>query len=64
MSTNMCGRFTYANEFRDIRIRFKDAGQVLSLLKSFPPELMEAYDVSTLVNSPRNDLAECIRPEG
>lgn len=42
----------------------KDAGQILSLLKPFPPELMEAYDVSTLVNSPRNDLAECIRPEG
>lgn len=42
----------------------KDAGRILSLLKPFPPELMEAYDVSTLANSPRNDLAECIRPEG
>lgn len=42
----------------------KDVSQTLTLLKPFPPELMEAYDVSTLVNSPRNDLAECIRPEG
>lgn len=30
------------------------------LLQSFPSELMEAYDVSTLVNSPTNDRPECI----
>lgn len=32
------------------------------LLRPFPDELMEAYAVSTLVNSPANDLADCIRP--
>jgi putative SOS response-associated peptidase YedK len=33
-----------------------------SLLKPYPPENMEGYDVSTLVNNPRNDSPECIRP--
>jgi putative SOS response-associated peptidase YedK len=32
------------------------------LIKAFPPDQMEAYPVSTLVNSPSNDLAECISP--
>lgn len=32
------------------------------LLRPFPPEVMEAHDVSTLVNSPSNDSEECIRP--
>ncbi len=32
------------------------------LLKGFPAALMEAYPVSTLVNSPANDSAECILP--
>lgn len=34
----------------------------LSLLKPFPAELMDAYDVSKLVNDPQNDSAECIAP--
>src|SRR5918993_984773 len=33
-----------------------------ALLKPFPAELMQAYPVSKLVNSPRNDTEECIRP--
>jgi putative SOS response-associated peptidase YedK len=32
------------------------------LLRAFPAELMEAHPVSTLVNSPANDRAECILP--
>ena len=32
------------------------------LLKPYPPGEMEGYDVSPLVNNPRNDLPECIRP--
>lgn len=32
------------------------------LITAFPSELMEAYPVSTLVNSPANDSAECILP--
>jgi putative SOS response-associated peptidase YedK len=36
--------------------------EVKSLLKPFPEEQMFAYEVSTLVNSPRNDGPECVVP--
>jgi len=32
------------------------------LIKSFPAELMQAYPVSAVVNSPANDRAECVAP--
>jgi putative SOS response-associated peptidase YedK len=32
------------------------------VLQPLPSELMEAHEVSTLVNSPENDTAECVRP--
>jgi len=35
-----------------------------SLLVSYPAELMIAYDVSTLVNSPKNNRPECLVPVG
>jgi putative SOS response-associated peptidase YedK len=34
----------------------------LSVLKPFPAELMEGYDVSPLVNDPRNDSLDCVAP--
>ena len=40
-----------------------EIAHALTLLKPYPPEKMEGYDVSTLVNNPRNDLPECIRPD-
>jgi putative SOS response-associated peptidase YedK len=36
--------------------------QLKPLIKPFPAELMNAYPVSTLVNSPANDRPELIRP--
>ena len=36
--------------------------QLNGLLQPYPAELMTAYPVSKLVNSPRNDLPELIRP--
>ena len=36
----------------------------LSLLTQYPPQEMEGYDVSRLVNDPRNDSAACIEPSG
>jgi putative SOS response-associated peptidase YedK len=33
-----------------------------SILKSFPEEEMKSYNVSKLVNSPKNDNEECINP--
>src|SRR5262249_44069994 len=35
-----------------------EPAQLQSLLRPFPPGLMEAYAVSTLVNNPRNDRRE------
>jgi putative SOS response-associated peptidase YedK len=32
------------------------------LLRPFPSEEMEAYPVSSIVNNPRNDQPECVRP--
>jgi putative SOS response-associated peptidase YedK len=32
------------------------------LIRPFPDELLEAYRVSTLVNSPANDSPECVQP--
>ncbi len=37
---------------------------LVKLLTPLPPEEMEAYAVSTLVNSPRNDSPECVRGLG
>jgi putative SOS response-associated peptidase YedK len=37
-------------------------GKAPSLLKPYPAELMDAHDVSTVVNSARYDGPECIKP--
>ena len=34
----------------------------MPLLAPYPTEMMEAYPVSTLVNSPANDSQECAEP--
>jgi putative SOS response-associated peptidase YedK len=39
-----------------------EIAHAFSLLKPFPADAMEGYEVSNLVNSPRNDSPECIRP--
>ena len=39
-----------------------EIANALALLKPYPPEKMEGYDVSPPVSNPRNDLPECIRP--
>ena len=41
-----------------------EIAHALPLLKPYPPEKMEGYEVSILVNNPRNDLPECVRPIG
>ena len=33
-----------------------------SILKPYPAELMKSYEVSTAVNSPRNDVPEVVKP--
>ena len=37
-------------------------GKVRSLLKPLPAELMDAHDVSPIVNSAKFDGSECIQP--
>ncbi len=39
-----------------------EIAHALALLKPYPPEKMEGYEVSPLVSNPRNDSPECIRP--
>lgn len=39
-----------------------DPSVALHLLRPYPSEKMNAYPVSTLVNNPRNDSPECIKP--
>jgi putative SOS response-associated peptidase YedK len=42
---------------------FGDQPMILAaVLRPLPSDLMEAHEVSTLVNSPDNDTAECIQP--
>ena len=40
----------------------KPAGELDDLLVPYPADEMEAYPVSTFVNSPKNDSAQCIQP--
>lgn len=39
----------------------RDATKLLPVLAPYPAKEMEAYEVSTLVNSPRNDSPECVK---
>jgi putative SOS response-associated peptidase YedK len=40
----------------------RPAESLSGLIRPFPAELLDAYPVSTLVNSPANDAPECIQP--
>jgi putative SOS response-associated peptidase YedK len=40
----------------------EDPAVLLPLLAPYPADEMDAYAVSTFVNSPRNDSAECVKP--
>ncbi|QXJ36995.1 Putative SOS response-associated peptidase YedK [Parageobacillus caldoxylosilyticus] len=42
--------------------RLEDSDYVKSLLQPYPAEEMKMYEVSTIVNSPKNDVMECIEP--
>lgn len=43
-------------------LNLQEADRLQELLGPFPAELMEAYEVPRLVNSPANDGPECITP--
>jgi putative SOS response-associated peptidase YedK len=39
---------------------FESKEKLLSLLRPYPADEMTAFPISTLVNSPKNDVAACI----
>jgi putative SOS response-associated peptidase YedK len=43
-------------------VRPQKGSSLQRLIRPYPAELMEAYPVSTVVNSPTNDVPECIEP--
>ena len=45
-----------------IKVGENDPYLLMSFLKPFPNEAMEAYPVSTMVNSPQNDSPDCVLP--
>ena len=44
--------------------QLSDKDKLSTLLKPYPSNEMEAYKVSTIVNSPKNDTPQCIEPIG
>jgi putative SOS response-associated peptidase YedK len=46
----------------DLWLGCQDTDKLAELLRPFASEDMMAYPISTLVNSPRNDVAGCIEP--
>lgn len=45
-----------------LNLAFQNTQELKELLQPFPAEYMEKYEVSTLVNSARNEAAELIQP--
>jgi putative SOS response-associated peptidase YedK len=41
-----------------------DSSALVPLYRAFPSDLLEAYEVSTVVNKPQNDSEECIKEVG
>ena len=50
-----------AQQWLDPRLSTREA-HIAAVLAPFPSEQMQAHDVSTLVNKPEYDTAECISP--
>lgn len=40
----------------------QDVANLSSLLQPYPNDVLDIYPVSTLVNSPKNDVPECVEP--
>ena len=49
------------NEGKWLDLELKEPAQLTPLLKPYPSEMMDSYDVSTVVNNPSNDRPECIQ---
>lgn len=50
------------DEARWLDPELTNPSEILPLLKPYPTDLMEYFRVSTIVNSPKNDVPECLIP--
>jgi putative SOS response-associated peptidase YedK len=50
------------DEAKWLNTQNEDIDSLSELLKKYPANKMEAYEVSTYVNSPKNTSSQCIRP--
>lgn len=62
LSSRDSGVSTCARKGKDDVLREPQDDTLQSLLAPYPASDMEAYPVSAIVNSPRNDSEECARP--
>jgi putative SOS response-associated peptidase YedK len=52
------------DESRWLDPEFKDTDKLKFLLQPYPASMMEAYEVSSIVNSAKNNSPKCIEPVG
>ncbi|NUM78041.1 SOS response-associated peptidase [candidate division KSB1 bacterium] len=50
-------------ELEDAWLQGEDLDKLQGMLVAYPAKEMAAYEVSTIVNSPKNDIADCIKPK-
>ena len=56
----MTARATYQSHAANVETTIEDPQVLTSFFQPFSAEAMQAYQVSTIVNSVKNDTAECI----
>ncbi|KAA0225161.1 SOS response-associated peptidase [candidate division KSB1 bacterium] len=50
-------------DLEDAWLQGEDLDKLQGMLVAYPAKEMAAYEVSTIVNSPKNDIADCIKPK-
>lgn len=50
-------------DLEDAWLKGEDLDQLQSMLAPYPAKELAAYEVSTIVNSPKNDMEDCIKPK-
>jgi len=50
------------DSFKWLDPELRDSSELKEMLVPYPSEEMEAYEISTFVNSPKNNSLECINP--
>lgn len=50
-------------DLEDAWLKGEDLDQLQGMLAPYPAKELAAYEVSTIVNSPKNDMEDCIKPK-